>query len=165
MAKNGTSNAGSAKGVVAAVTPLALRVAEETGCILWDTEYVKEGAQRVLRFTIDKPEGVNIDDCERFHRAIDPLLDELDPISEAYQLEVSSPGLERDLRTDAQIAACEGWDVEVRLYAPDESGAKSYRGRLAGITEDGRVRITGEDGSDKSFDRSAVAKLMTVCEF
>ena len=155
-----------AKNVVAAVTEMARRIADEQNCILWDVEYVKEGAERVLRFTIDKEEGVNIDDCERFHRAVDPALDELDPIDEPYRLEVSSPGLERELRTDAHIAACRGWDVEVRLYAPDADGNKSYLGTLTGLSpEDGRLHVCLADGSDKSFDRAAVAKLTTRCEF
>ena len=141
-------------------------VVQAHGCSLWDVEYVKEGAERVLRFTIDKEEGVNIDDCERFHRAVDPALDELDPIDEPYRLEVSSPGLERELRTDAHIAACRGWDVEVRLYAPDADGNKSYLGTLTGLSpEDGRLHVCLADGSDKSFDRTAVAKLTTRCEF
>lgn len=155
-----------AKNVVLAVTGLAERIADEQDCFLWDVEYVKEGAMRVLRITIDKEEGVTIDDCEKFHRAIDPALDELDPIEESYRLEVSSPGLERELRTDAHIAACEGWVVEVRLYAPDESGSKSYIGELVGVSdEDGRLYVKLPGGEQKSFDRTTVAKLCTHYDF
>ena len=68
------------------------------GCAIWDVEYVKEGTRRVLRITIDSDQGVDLDKCEEVHRAIDPIIDELDPIEEFYYLECSSPGLERNLR-------------------------------------------------------------------
>ena len=110
------------------VAELAEPLVEEFGYFLWDVEFVKEGGRRVLRITIDSEEGITIDDCEKVHRAIDPVLDEADPIEEAYYLEVSSPGIERELRTDMHIEACEGWDAEVRLYAPID-GAKSFRGK------------------------------------
>ena len=88
------------------------------GYRLWDVEYGKEGADYHLTVTIDSDAGITIDDCERVHRAIDPLLDEADPIETAYDLEVSSPGIERELRTPAHIDACVGEEVELRLFAP-----------------------------------------------
>ena len=97
------------------------------------------------------------------HRAIDPLLDEADPIEEAYHLEVSSPGIERELKNDMQINACEGWSVEVRLYAPID-GAKSYLGDLKGLDEDGNVVIETEQG-ERKFARAAVASLKTHYDF
>ena len=100
-------------GVVATVKRLAEPIAEGLGYELWDVEYVKEGADYYLRITIDSSEGITIEDCEKMHRAIDPVLDEADPIESAYYLEVSSPGSERELRTDAHILACIGEDVEV----------------------------------------------------
>jgi ribosome maturation factor RimP len=126
------------KGVVGEVRKIAEPLAEELGYILWDVEYVKVGADMYLRITIDHEDGITIDDCEKMHRAIDPLLDEADPIEEAYHLEVSSPGIERELKEEWQIEACEGWDVEVRLYAPID-GAKSYLGELVGLDADGNV--------------------------
>lgn len=137
-------------------------VAEELGVWIWDVEFVKEGARRVLRITIDSEDGVGIDDCEKLHRAIDPLLDEADPIEEQYYLEVCSPGLERELKNADHIYACEGWDVEVRLYAPID-GAKSFRGTLLPLGEDGEVRIES-NGEIKEFKSSAVAKLTTYFE-
>ncbi|MBR2293122.1 MAG: ribosome maturation factor RimP [Clostridia bacterium] len=149
--------------VVEEVRALAEPIAEELGCWVWDVEYVKEGARRVLRITIDSEEGVGIDDCEKLHRAIDPILDEADPIEEQYYLEVSSPGIERDLKTEEHIVACEGWDVEVRLYAPLK-GSKTYRGVLLPLGEQGEVRIETPTGV-MEFQRNAVAKLMTYFEF
>lgn len=154
MAKNSS--------VAETVRRLAEPIAEELGCWLWDVEFVKEGARRVLRITIDSEEGVNIEDCEKLHRAIDPVLDEADPIEEQYYLEVSSPGLERELKNDDHIFACEGWDVEVRLYAP-LNGSKLYRGTLLPLAENGDVRIDAS-GTEMTFPRQSVAKLMTYFE-
>ena len=96
------------------------------------------------------------------HRAIDPVLDEIDPIEDAYDLEVSSPGIERDLRTDAHIDACVGEDVEVRFFAPFE-GQKSARGILAG-REEGVILLSVGD-EIKRLPRDTVAKIHTVFEF
>ena len=150
-------------GIVGAVKKIAEPLAEELGYFLWDVEYVKEGAEMYLRITIDSEEGITIEDCEKMHRAIDPLLDEADPIEDAYHLEISSPGIERDLKTDMQINACEGWDVEVRLYAPID-GAKSYIGVLQELDEEGNIVIETESGVRK-FARAAVASLKTHYNF
>ena len=91
------------KNIAGVVTELITPVADELGYELWDVEFVKEGTRRILRVTIDSEEGITIDDCERMHRAIDPVLDEADPIESAYYLEVSSPGIERELRTERHI--------------------------------------------------------------
>ena len=155
----------SSGGVVKAVRAIAEPLAEQLGYVIWDVEYVKEGADMYLRITIDNEEGILIEDCERMHRAIDPLLDEADPIEGAYHLEISSPGIERELKTDMQINACEGWDVEVRLYAPI-NGAKSYLGVLLGLDEEGNIAIADPDTQEPMvFARSAVASLRTRYDF
>ena len=153
-------------GVTALVRAIAEPLAEEFGFFIWDVEYLREGSRWVLRITIDSEDGIDIEDCEKMHRAIDPLLDEADPIEEAYNLEISSPGIERDLKTDMQIMACEGWDVEVRLYAPID-GSKTFRGVLLGLTEEGSVAVKVGNGEDdvRIFDRQGIAKLQTVCDF
>lgn len=153
----------SSGGVVAAVRAAVVPVIEGLGYSVWDVEYVKEGADMYLRISIDRPDGITIDDCETVHRAIDPVLDEVDPIEEAYHLEVSSTGIERDLRTDAHFDACVGKEVEVRLYAPTD-GAKSWTGILLPRGENGDIRLTvGE--TEKSFPRAAVAAAKTVFRF
>ena len=152
----------SAKGIAEKVWELADPIAEELGIWVWDVEFVKEGARRVLRITVDSEEGINIDDCEKLHRAIDPLLDEADLIEEQYYLEVSSPGIERELKTDVHIEACEGWDVEVKLYAPRD-GSKLFRGVLMPLAENGDIRISvGEE--TMNFPRDTVAKISTYFE-
>ncbi len=149
--------------VVSTVREGIAPVAEELGYILWDVEYVKEGARRILRVTIDSDEGITIEDCERMHRAIDPVLDEIDPIEQAYDLEVSSPGIERDLRTDAHIDACVGEEVEVRFFAPFE-GQKTVKGVLVG--REGSEALLVQIGEQtKSYPRSAIAKIRTVFAF
>lgn len=153
----------SSKSIADTVRTLAEPLAEELGCWVWDVEFVKEGTRKILRITIDSEDGVDIDICERLHRAIDPLLDETDPIEEAYYLEVSSPGIERELRTQTHIDACEGWDVELKLYAP-VNGVKVFRGVLLASGENGEVRID-VNGKALEFARASVAKINTYFEF
>ena len=150
------------KSVVEAVTEGIAPVAEQLGYVLWDVEYVKEGARRMLRVTIDNDEGITIEDCERMHRAIDPVLDEIDPIDVAYDLEVSSPGIERDLRTDFHIDACVGERVELRFFAPFE-GKKSMEGILLGRRDNLLLLEIG--GEQRELPRSVISKIRTVFEF
>ena len=138
-------------------------VAAELGLSIWDVEFVKEGARRILRVTTDHEDGITIDDCERMHRAIDPVLDELDPIDTAYDLEVSSPGIERELRTDAHIDASVGETVEVRFFAPFE-GKKTMEGILAGRDEEGALLLE-INGAVRPIQRSLIAKIKTVFHF
>lgn len=151
------------KNIAATVKELLLPVADEMGYYLWDVEFVKEGADKYLRITIDNEDGITIEDCEKFHRAIDPILDEADPISEAYILEVSSPGIERELKTAEHIEACEGWDVEVRLYAP-RNGSKVFRGVLGGYNDDGNV-VVEIGGEWVAFKPEEIAKVFTYFDF
>ena len=155
---------GGNKNVASFVKELIAPVAEEMNLYIWDVEFVKEGADKYLRITIDNEEGITIVDCENFHRAIDPVLDEADPISESYILEVSSPGIERELKNEMQINACVDWDVEVRLYAPMD-GAKSFRGVLLGLSEENEIVIELPDKTQRAFSRPSVASLRTYYVF
>ena len=148
--------------VAATVSALIEKTVEECACRLWDVEYVKVGAEYHLIITIDNDEGITIEDCERVHRAIDPILDEADPIESSYRLEVSSPGIERDLRTDAHILASIGEVVEAKLFAPDEAdGVKSYLGVLTAY-EDGALTLVLQNDSEKKLLRSAISRLRTI---
>ena len=151
------------KNIVGTVTELVSPVAEEMDIILWDVEFVKEGAKKILRITIDSEEGIDINLCEKFHRTIDPMLDEADPIDESYYLEVTSPGIEREIKTDAHIAMCEGEKVEVKLYAP-KNGSKSFTGILVGLNEENKVIIT-INGENVEFEKNEIAKMHTVFDF
>jgi len=152
------------KNVAGRVREIIEPIADEMEIFLWDVEFVREGARQVLRITIDREEGVGIEHCEAFHRAIDPVLDEADPIESAYYLEVSSPGIERELKYDFHFIACEDWDVEVKLYAPDEKGRKTLKGVLGGLDEEGRILVTV--GEEKlALERKSVAKVRTTYDF
>jgi ribosome maturation factor RimP len=151
------------KNVASTVKELITPVADELGYWLWDVEFVKEGADKYLRITIDNEEGITIEDCEKLHRAIDPVLDEADPISESYILEVSSPGIERELKTPEHIDACEGWDVELKLYAP-KNGSKVFRGVLCGYDDESCIVIS--QGEERvAFKPEEIAKIATYFDF
>lgn len=151
------------KNITSSVEQVAIPLAESMGYRIWDVEFVKEGADKYLRITLDNDEGITIDDCEKFHRAIDPVLDELDPISESYILEVSSPGLEREIKSSTHVESCIGQTVEIRLYAPID-GAKQYTGELRGFDGDGRICIVCPSG-DMAFEKEKIAKISTVYDF
>ena len=104
-------------------------IAAANGCEIYDIEYVKEGSERYLRAYIDKPDGVNITDCENVSRAFSEKLDEEDFIPDAYILEVSSPGLGRALKKDRHLEKSIGKEVEVKTYKLME-GKKEFIGIL-----------------------------------
>ena len=104
--------------VTETVTALAAPVAEKLGLELWDVEYIREAGQWFLRVYIDKDGGVSINDCEALSRALDPVLDEADPIPDSYVFEVSSAGAERELKRPGDFARFMGSGAEVRLYKP-----------------------------------------------
>ena len=139
------------------VAALAEPIAEEFGYFVWDVEFVKEGGRKILRITIDSEDGINIDDCEKMHRAIDPILDEADPIEEAYYLEVSSPGLGRQIKNAEQAEKMMGQKVEARFFAPDEKGRKSVVGTLCAYGDKTLSLEIGE--SSLEIEHKSIAKL------
>ena len=144
------------------VTTLAQPVVESFGCSLWDVEYVREGDQRFLRLYIDKDGGVDITDCEAIHRAVDPVLDEKDPIAESYHFEVCSAGLERALKRPSDFEQFMGSPILVKLYRP-RNGLKEIPGILRGYEEG---RITLEAGKQTlTFEKSQVALVRLRVEF
>ncbi len=144
------------------VAALAEPIARETGCEIWDVEYVKEAGTWFLRVYLDRPEGVTIDHCEAVSRALDVKLDEVDPIEGSYVLEVSSPGADRVLRKDEHFARFMGEQVEVRLYRPVD-GAKTLVGALAGY-EDGGVTIETKEGP-RTLAKQDVAQVRLYITF
>lgn len=144
------------------VTAFAKPIVEEKGCSLWDVEYVREGSERFLRVYIDKEGGVNIDDCEAIARAMDPILDEKDPIAESYHFEVCSAGLERALKRPGDFERFMGGPIMIKLYRP-RNGLKEIPGILRGY-EDGRVTV--EAGKETiTFEKSEVALVRLRVEF
>jgi ribosome maturation factor RimP len=156
----------SSQNIASIVTKLAYDAATAAGCELWDAEYVREGREFILRVTIDKETGVDINDCEAVHRRLDVLLDEADPIEDSYRLEVSSPGIERTLRTDAHIKAFVGSEAEIRLFAAGEYDGvrrKSFRGTLTAY--ENNVLTVDEGGTKYEIPRAAISKIKTIYNF
>ena len=144
------------------VAGFAEPVVQQHGCTLWDVEYVREGSERFLRLYIDKVGGVSIDDCETVARAVDPILDEKDPIAESYHFEVCSAGLERVLKRPGDFAQFMGSAVLVKLYRP-RNGLKEIPGILRGY-EEGKVTI--EAGKETiTFEKSELALVRLRVEF
>lgn len=110
-------------------------IIEREGYTLVDLEYTKEGKTRVLRYMIDRPEGVDIDDCATISEAISLKLDELDPIADEYVLEVTSPGAERPLKTKEDVEQAVGSYVHASLYAKID-GLKEVEGELVKFEDD-----------------------------
>ena len=144
------------------VTQLALPVVESCGCSLWDVEYVREGSEYFLRLYLDKEGGVDINDCEAVSRAMDPILDEADPISTSYHFEVCSAGLERTLKRPSDFARFMGSPITVKLYRP-RNGLKEIPCVLTSY-DDGKLTVTA--GKETiTFEKSEVALVRLRVEF
>ena len=148
-------------GVAAVCRELAQPFADQLGLSIWDVRFVKEGADWYLRVIIDKPEGVDINDCVDMTHLLSPALDKADPIAQSYCLEVMSPGIERELTRPEHFEAFEGEPVTVRLIRPDENGEREIVGILLG-TPDGDVALQTEDDQTRVFSRKEIAAVHAV---
>jgi len=159
------------KNIAAVVEELIKAPIEAEGIELWDVEYIKEGANFYLRITIDKEGGVDINDCEKIHRMIDPILDEADPIEGAYYLQVSSPGVERELRLPRHFEAMIGEPVELKLFSAIEleggEKIKNIVGKLAAYddSEGGMITLEDDTGKQAFIPRASVSKAHIVFDF
>ena len=137
-------------------------VADELQIEIVDIEF-KQGHSPALTVYIDTETGVDLDTCEKFHRAIDPVLDEIDPTFDApYTLNVSSPGLDRPLKTARDFAKCKGQKVEVKLFAPMK-GKKFFEATLVDFDEN---CIELQDGKDVfKIEKSKIAKINRAIDF
>jgi ribosome maturation factor RimP len=145
------------------VRELLSPIMEQTGFELVDVELVKEGKETFLRVYIDKEGGVLIDDCQTVSEALSERLDEDDFIKEQYFLEVSSPGLDRPLKTPRDFEKNYGKEVEVRLYEPLQN-KKSFTGVLIRL-QDGALLITDAEGESYEFAMKSVAVVKRVVKF
>ncbi len=125
---------------------------EAQGVSLWDVKYVKEGASWYLRVILDSDEGISIDDCTNVHHAIDPVLDETDPIKDSYYLEVCSPGLERELSRPEHFEKFKGADVKLKLYKAI-NGSKELLGQL--VSFDGKEIVIKAADEEMTLEKSA----------
>ena len=150
------------KKVTELVAELAAPAVAEQGCELWDVEYVREGSEYFLRLYIDKDGGVDINDCEAISRAVDPILDEKDPIPGSYHFEVCSAGLERVLKRPSDFQKYLGSPITVKLYRP-RNGMKEIPCVLRAY-EDGRLTVKA--GKETvTFEKSEVALVRLRVEF
>ena len=130
------------------------------GVTLWDVRFLKEGANWYLRVFIDKPEGISIDDCTAVSHAIDPIIDEADPIDKSYYLEVCSPGVERELTRPWHYEAVLGEKIKIKLYKALD-GKKEFTGLLK---TSGDTLIIETETGEISFPKETVSKAY-LCDF
>ena len=144
---------------VHAVEAIIRQIASEQALELVEVTLQKEQQGKTLCIYIDKPGGVTLDDCERFHKAAQPMLDAID-----YDfLEVSSPGVDRPIKTQRDFEKNRDALVEIKLFAPID-GAKTYEGNLHAM-DDAAVTLTFANGTEKTFPRKAVAIIKPVIVF
>ena len=136
---------------------------ESLGFELCDVEYQKEYGDWVLTFYIDKPGGVTIDECEAVSRAIEPILDEADPIESEYVLSVSSLGIDRPLKKDRDFERALGTELEIKLYAPQD-GKKQWIGTLTAFDADG-FTVETEQGKPMTFQTKDCALVRPNIRF
>jgi ribosome maturation factor RimP len=150
------------KRVVDVVRDLVKGHLASNGLELVDVEFVKEGPDRYLRVIIDKDGGIGLDDCGLVSKYLNKRLDEVDPIEENYFLEVTSPGVERELKKDEDYLKYAGKKVQVNLYQPIE-GEKVIQGTLVGL-KDNKIIVTRDDSSTVEIPKSktAVVKLLVT---
>ena len=145
-----------AKNTRSVVEEIAIPIIESMGLIYVDTEYAKQGQDWQLTIYIDKEGGVQFEDCEAVSRAVEAVLDERDPIAEKYILCVSSPGLDRPLKTARDFERCLGQEIDVKLYKPFD-GMKEYTGTLTAYTPDSITIETDEN--EIIFELKETAKI------
>ncbi|WP_024833911.1 ribosome maturation factor RimP [Ruminiclostridium josui] len=150
------------KNIQQTITELVSPVVENLNYELVDVEYIKEGANWYLRVYIDKPGGISIDDCQAVSEQISDLLDKNDPIDQSYYLEVSSPGLDRPLKTEKDFTKYKGELVEVKVFQPID-GKKVFEGELVGLKDN--FIVINQDGHDVQFERDKVAIVKRVIKF
>lgn len=137
-------------------------IAAANGVEIYDVEYVKEGSDFYLRAYIDKPDGVNIIDCENVSRALSDALDKDDFIPEAYILEVSSPGLGRTLKKDKHLQKSIGEEIEIKLFKPIDK-CKEFAGVLDSFDTESLTIVEGD--SKRTFARADIALIRLALDF
>ena len=132
---------------------------EKVGYDLYDVEYAKEGKNYFLRIFIDKPEGIDLSDCEKVNDEINDLLDEANYIKDQYFLEVSSPGIERVLRKEKHLEQNKGKEIHIKLFKKDTNGNKEYQGQLKDF-DDENIYL-----DEEKIERKNIAQIKTVYDW
>ena len=144
------------------VWQMAEPVAQRNGCTVWDVEFIKEAGERFLRVYIDSDNGVDITQCEAVSRELDPMLDEADPIEGSYNLEVSSPGVERTLTRPEHFEMMKGQKVTARCFTAI-NGNRIFTGTL--LEADGEKITIETEAGIVELPRKAVSKTETVYDW
>ncbi len=142
------------------VYTLIKNAVEDCGVELWDVRFLKEGASWYLRVFIDKDSGITIDDCTNVSHAIDPIIDEADPIDVSYYLEVCSPGIERELTRTEHFKKVVGEKIKIKLYKAIE-GVKEFAGTLLSAEDVVKLEV---DGVEHCFEYKQISKA-NLCDF
>lgn len=151
------------KNTAAIAEELAAPILEEMGLQLWDVVYEKEGSGWYLRYYVDKEGGIDINSCEAFSRAVSDVLDEADPIDGSYTLEVSSPGIERQLTRDWHFETLMGQQLLVRLIRPVE-GVRDFIGTLTDY-RDGTLTLLLDEKTEMNVERGETAFIRLYNDF
>lgn len=144
------------------VFPIVEPTVASMGYELYEVEFQKEYDNWVLTLYIDGPNGISLDDCEAVSRAVDPVLDEADPIDQPYYLSVSSIGLDRPTRTDKDFARNVGNKIDIKLYAPINK-KKEFVGELIGF--DAESFTVSVDGAEMKIERKKAALVRPHIDF
>jgi ribosome maturation factor RimP len=151
MAKQSGGN--TAHKVEALVRPIV----EGMGLQLWDVVFEKEGPDWYLRVLVDRDGPMDTDTCAALSHALDPVLDEADPIEQSYYLEVGSPGLGRKLTRPEHYEAVQGQKISVKLFRPNEAGMREFAGILKG--REGNTVTVETDKGPVTFELAAASTV------
>ncbi len=144
------------------VFEMAKPIAHSCGVELYDVEFKKEGQDRFLRIFLFDKNGITLEKCEEVSRLVSDELDRTDPISEAYYLEVSSPGIDRVLRRDSHFGGAIGEEIEIKLYG-SLNGKKYIRGKLSDY-RDGIVFLTDGENTPHEINKNDTAQIKIYWE-
>lgn len=147
------------KNTVERIADIIKPFSDELGLDIWDVRFVKEGSQWYLRVFIDKDGGVSVDDCVNLTRAVTKPLDEADPIKQSYMLEVSSPGIERELVKDEHFEKFVGSSIILRTIRPIDN-VRDFTGKMTDY-QNGEITLVLQDGKEIKVNKkdSSFVKL------
>ena len=153
-------NKQKSKNIPEIIYQIANPIANTLGLEIWDIKLVKEGPNQYLRVFIDSEDGITLNDCENMSRALDLPLDELDPISDSYFLEVCSPGIERELSKDEHLETYIGYSIKIRLIRPDKKKRKEVFGVLKSFNKYNiEIEEQLEAGKTSLIDRKNISHI------
>ena len=151
------------KSIEASIEKIANPIADELGFELVDIEFIKENSQYFLRVYIDKLGGIGLDDCQKMSQSLGEILDKEDPISVSYYLEVSSPGLDRPLKTDKDLKRNLNKEITVKLYEAID-GKKNFEGILESLNEE-YIYLRIDENKVMDILKSKISLIRLVVKF